>query len=370
VVSAGQSHAPEATERVGTEEIVALAGLRYFFVDTHLVKQSLRFTPYRQHGEEAEELLQQKLDPTQARDVYHTYYADGPLAYRNPVAVFPRDPRTGLQVWSGELGYPGDGEYLDFHKKRWPGGHRYWRVTDARTEMGQKQPYFPERALERTRVHAQHFAELVVDALRDQFNQEDPPILSAPFDAELFGHWWFEGPAWLEAVARAFAAPDNPVALTAAGRFLGNHPPTGFLELPEGSWGKNGSHEVWLNPETGWTWTHIYAAEERVGELANRDKWRDGGMGERIMKQLCRELLLLESSDWQFLITTESARDYAEMRFTTHLDQFKELEAIWHEFEKNGAITPHCHRRLVAIENRDNIFPDIDPGLWATRESE
>ena len=354
----------EAEERVGTEEVLALGGIRYFFVDTHLVHDSMRFTPYDRHAA----AMAGGLKDEELRDVYRPYYADGPLAKRNPVAAFPRDPRTGLQVWSGDHGYPGDGEYLDFHKKRWPGGHRYWRVTDTRADMALKEPYSPERAAERTKAHAEHFAGLVLGALRPHFQEQQPAILTAPFDAELFGHWWFEGPMWLEAVARAFAADDSQISLITAGEYLDAFPPTGFLELPEGSWGKNGDHEVWLNPETAWTWTHIYAAEARIREIASQDTWRDGGMGERIMKQLCRELLLLESSDWQFLITTESARDYAETRFMTHLDQLKELENLWNEFAMTSGLGADSNAALVAIENRDNIFPDIDPGLWAQRE--
>ena len=365
VVSEGSASTAAAFERIGVEEVVALGGLRYFFVDTHLVERSLRFTPYARQPQQFSTDLAGKA----IGDVYHPYYVDGPLAYRNPVAAFPRDPRTGLQVWSGEQGYPGDGEYLDFHKKRWPGGHRYWRVTDARIDMGLKEPYAPERAIARTRAHAEHFAGLVVDALRDELSEEKPPILSAPFDAELFGHWWFEGPVWLEAVARAFAHHALPVSLTTVGAYLEKHPPEGFLDLPEGSWGKNGNHEVWLNPDTSWTWAQIYAAEERVRSIASRDRWRDGGLGERILRQLCRELLLLESSDWQFLITTEAARDYAEMRFLTHLDQLHALETVWNEFETTGGLGPDAHERLRSIEVRDNIFPDIDPGLWARREN-
>lgn len=366
VASADAALSQPVTDRVGTEEVVALGGLRYFFVDTQLVERSLRFTPY----ESQSAACINALEDADLRSVYRPYFVDGPLAHRNPVAIFPRDPRTGLQVWSGEQGYPGDGEYLDFHKKRWPGGHRYWRVTDAKTDMGLKEPYSPERAAARTRVHAEHFTGLVLNALSPHMNVEEqsPPVLSAPFDAELFGHWWFEGPMWLEEVARAFARAGSTIALTTAGAYLDQYPPTGFLELPEGSWGKGGHHEVWLNPDTAWTWTHIYPAEQRVRNIASRDTWRDGDTGERIMKQLCRELLLLEASDWQFLITTEAARDYAEMRFMTHLDQLKELETVWNEFETTGALRAETYQRLLDIERRDNIFPDIDPGLWAQRE--
>ncbi len=137
--------------------------------------------------------------------IYHPYIVDGPGAETHPVTVFPRDPQTGLQVWSGDTGYPADGNYLDFHKKRWPGGHRYWQVTLAQSEMEHKQPYYPEEAQARTLVHAEHFADLVTASLQGVIDERQPPILASLFDAELFGHWWFEGPLWLEQVARIFA---------------------------------------------------------------------------------------------------------------------------------------------------------------------
>ena len=91
-----------------------------------------------------------------------------------PVTIFPRDPRTGLQVWSGDAGYPGDGNYLDFHKKRFPGGHRYWQVTGSKIDMAYKTPYYPEKAAARTKSHAEHYVSLVVDSLKSGFKDSGP----------------------------------------------------------------------------------------------------------------------------------------------------------------------------------------------------
>ena len=135
--------------------------------------------------------------------------------------------------------------------------------------------------------------------------------------------------------------------------------------MREGSWGAGGNNQVWMNAETNWTYTHIYAAEIYTREVCSQGKWQDSGVGLRIVQQLCRELLLLESSDWQSLITTGAARDYAEMRFLTHNDQFLELKSIWQAFEKDGSLNEHQSKRLAEIEYRDHIFPGIDPGLWA-----
>ncbi len=134
--------------------------------------------------------------------------------------------------------------------------------------------------------------------------------------------------------------------------------------MHEGSWGAEGNNQVWMNPETSWTYTHIYPAELYTREVCTAGHWRNSALGKRIMQQLCRELLLLESSDWQFLITTGAARDYAEIRFLTHNDQFNEIKAIWQSFESNGALTKAQEDRLAEIQHRDGVFPDIDPGLW------
>jgi 1,4-alpha-glucan branching enzyme len=134
--------------------------------------------------------------------------------------------------------------------------------------------------------------------------------------------------------------------------------------MEEGSWGAEGTHQVWMNPETSWTYTHIYPAELFIRDACTTGPWQNSPVGKRILQQLCRELLLLESSDWQFLITTGAARDYAEIRFLTHNDQFNEVKSIWQTFESTGALAKTDETRLSEIELRDSIFPDIDPSLW------
>ncbi len=140
--------------------------------------------------------------------------------------------------------------------------------------------------------------------------------------------------------------------------------------MPEGSWGAGGNNQVWLNPETSWTYTHIYPAELYTRDVCSAGKWRDTPLGTEIVQQLCRELMLLESSDWQFLITTGAARDYAELRFLTHNGQFLELKAMWQAYEQEGRLNADQAARLAAINMRDGIFPDIDPGFWVAGAQE
>lgn len=353
-------------DRIGVEQALSESKIEYFFVDTHLVEESERIpSPYELlNGQVPRDEALIRMTHEGHRSLYQPYYVDGPYDKRYATTIFPRDPRTGVQVWSGDTGYPGDGSYLDFHKKRWPGGHRYWRVTGPKLDMAFKQPYYPQEAAEKVKEHASHFVHLVYEALKDGFNDGIPPILCAPFDAELFGHWWFEGPLWLEAVARTLADYPTGLELTSCSEYLDKYPRAGFISMHEGSWGAEGTNHVWMNPETSWTYNHIYPAELYTREVATEGKWKDGGLGERIMKQLCRELLLLESSDWQFLITTGAARDYAEKRFNVHNEQFLEVKAIWQSFEKNGALNETEDRRLSELEIRDSVFPDINPSFW------
>ena len=365
------SDAPEGFDRIGIEQALSESKLDFFFVDTHLVEESEQIqSPY----ELASSIIPTSpdvdtLEHRSHRALYQPYYVDGPYSSGDenlrPATIFPRDPRTGVQVWSGDLGYPGDANYLDFHKKRWPGGHRYWRVTGTHIDMGQKEPYYPHDAEARIQTHAAHFVHLVYEALASGLQDEVPPILCSPFDAELFGHWWFEGPMWLEAVARMLHQNSNGIELTSCAKYLSQFPRGGSIAMHEGSWGAEGTNQVWLNAETSWTYTHIYPAELYVREVCTTGLWHETSLGTQIMQQLCRELLLLESSDWQFLITTGAARDYAELRFLTHNEQFLEVKGIWQAFESSGFLNEHQESRLAAINTRDGIFPDIDPSLWA-----
>lgn len=351
--------------RDGVEQFLSEYGLRFFYVDTHLVDSSSRFTPYEMLAGGVPVAMEEASEHPK-KNFYRPYYAESPDPAAH-VSFFTRDPRTSVQVWSGDHGYPGDASYLEFHKKRWPGGNRYWRITGPKTDLGLKEQYDPRIALERTRDHAKHFAHITAETLRTHGNNgAGVPVLTAPFDTELFGHWWFEGPEWLKNVVIELARPESQVKLISCPEYLAQYPPKAYVALPEGSWGADSNNSVWLNEDNAWTWTHIYPAELAVQQIANAGLWHGNEVATRLVKQLCRELLLLESSDWQFLITTKAARDYSEKRFNTHLEQFRALLDTWRRFEATHKISGEKLLELEAIELRDFVFPDINPDLWAT----
>ena len=279
--------------------------------------------------------------------------------------AFVRDPRTTVQVWSRDQGYPGEPHYLEFHKKHFPGGFRYWRVTGSGVDLGDKALYEPATAAERVQSHADHFLALIQSTLTEAARETGgaAPLVVSPYDAELFGHWWFEGPAWLEAVARRMAA--NGVKATTLAEVVDRGIPPGVTTLQEGSWGEAGDHRVWLNRETEWTWDRVYDVEQDLVEHVRRLADGHGSdLYRRVVSQACREALLLQASDWQFLITTLSARDYAERRFAEHYTEFKRLLEMADKLTQTGALGPEDEEVLRRLERDDFPFPDLDP-TWA-----
>ncbi len=280
-----------------------------------------------------------------------------------PVAAFTRDERTGIQVWSGDQGYPGDGWYLDFHKKHFPGGHRYWRVTAPSSDLGAKERYQPERAAERVPENADHFCSLVHELMVAHYDRTGKPgILCAPYDAELFGHWWFEGPDWLYHVLKGIDR--NPaVDLVTCREYLEAHTPEVAVSLPESSWGQGGFHWIWLNEWTSWIWRDVYADEAEMAQLAQLAARSDGAVAD-ILKQAARELLLLEASDWPFLISTWTARDYAERRAAFHHEAFTRLADIARRAAGGEGLSEAEQTFLADCRDRDAVFPDIDLKWW------
>ncbi len=345
--------------RPGLEEMLADHGLEYFIADSHLIAAATPIFLYRDYVPRAEAAPTAATPEVRSprRSPYHPYRVASRGGAGRAIAFF-RDPRTTLQVWSREHGYPGDFAYLEFHKKHFPGGLRFWRITDAGNDLGSKQPYDPEAARRQVGVHAAHFVELV----RETAAGAGPgTVVVSPYDAELFGHWWFEGPGWLEQVARLFeTAQVTPMTLAGA---LEVAPPPATVSLPEGSWGEGGDHRVWLNPDTEWTWDRVYSAEAEWVELLRLAEGAGGDL-RRVLAQACRELLLLQASDWQFLITTWAARDYAERRVAEHYAEFKRLAEIARTLAGGSPLTVEAADTLRRLEREDFCFPDLDPS-WA-----
>ncbi len=351
--------------RRGTEELLAAHHVNYFFTDLHLVRGGRPLSVYRDYFPRLRTVLGPEAQFLRRGD--RSPYASHRVASRGgtgDATVFVRDPETTLQVWSREAGYPGDASYLEFHKRHFPGGLRFWQVTDPKSDLGDKQVYVPERAAERTRAHAEHFTGKVRDVLASHAGEHGHPgVLCCPFDTELFGHWWAEGPQWLELVYRRLRG--EGVAPITAGGYLERYPAEGAITLLEGSWGEGGDHRVWLNKDTEWTWEVIYQAEADLWTLAATSSWQRVPVLRRIVAQLGRELLLLESSDWPFLITTWAARNYAETRLAEHHADFTRLLDMARRLQGGGSLSWEENEFLGSKEAQDFCFPDIAEHLEA-----
>ncbi|MBN1290441.1 MAG: DUF1957 domain-containing protein [Candidatus Latescibacteria bacterium] len=360
-------------KRKGVEEFLSENGIEYFIIDTHLLKGGKAIGVYLDRFSSLKQLWKnfesqyKPLDEDSAKSSHKLYYAAS-VEGKAPVTIFTRDPDTGLQVWSGEHGYPGDGAYLDFHKKHFPGGHRYWRVTSSKADLADKHVYEPEMVEARIRENAYHFKNLVRDISNGEGNSDGhPPIICAPFDAELFGHWWFEGPRWLYYVLKE-VANDPEIEAATMGEYRDENPAVEVVSLPEGSWGKGGFHWIWLNDWTKWTWKHIYNDERLMQEAARKYGDRHDEPVPSLLRLLARELVLLESSDWQFLISTWSARDYAEMRFSNHHSDFLKVLDLLNRAAEGKALSREERESVKEISERDSLFKHINPKWWAEVE--
>jgi 1,4-alpha-glucan branching enzyme len=368
-----QNLTPTEYERKGIEEFLSENGLKFFFVDTATLRGGKTIGIYIERFEGLRRLWEQfesqvKYRPEEEKSPYEIYLVGSGKPEKKPVAVLTRDPKTGLQVWSGEWGYPGDAWYLDFHKKKFPSGLRYWRVTNPKADLADKFEYEIEKVEERLEENSSHFVDLITATLKEHFDKTGKPgVLTAPYDTELFGHWWFEGSRFLKKV---FQKLNNSklVKPATASESIENLTPTTVVSLPEGSWGEGGYHYIWLNKDTEWTWRHIYPDEFKMRELAQKFHNLNDEKLIFMLKQLARELVLLQSSDWQFLISTISARDYAEMRVSLHHENFTRIAEIIERYASTGELKFEDWNFVVECAQRDKVFDEIDIKWWAEVE--
>lgn len=361
----------EGVWRPGLEEFLAGLGLRCFFVETKTIlgsrtllteAEDLPLGPYGEAEKRYRVAVGQ--GTVSAGNTFAPYWVagrDGQLT-EPPVAVIGRNERTGMQVWAAAWGYPGDADYREFHRKDEHSGLQYWRVTGPQVDLGAKDLYHPEWAAGKVAQHARHFAGLVAELLQEhRARTGEFGLISSNYDTELFGHWWFEGVEWIKQVLAALAA-DERVALTAACEFLTQHPPKESMALTEGSWGAGGTHWTWDNDTTHWMWAPIHGAERRMEALVAQYPQAES-RALAALNQAARELLLLESSDWPFLITTGQAGEYATQRFRSHLERFERLAALLEQGD-----VAQAEALAQELYQLDKVFPEIDYRWFASRQ--
>jgi 1,4-alpha-glucan branching enzyme len=339
---------PECGYEHGADRLLQEAGIRFFITETHGI---LFASPKPKYG------------------IYAPVYCtSGP-------AAFGRDVESSKQVWSSQEGYPGDFFYREFYRDigfdldysyvkpylhrdgiRTNTGIKYYRITG---KTNHKEPYIPEKALDKASEHAENFihnrkkqTEFLVSFM------DKKPIIVAPYDAELFGHWWFEGPDWINFLLRRIASDRNTISLITPSEYLERYPAHQTATPSLSTWGYQGYNEQWLNGSNDWIYKHLHKAAERMVELARTHADINGhSLKSRALNQAARELLLAQSSDWAFIMKAGAMVEYAVKRTKEHLVNFTKL---YNEIQA-GTIDPDW---LSSIENRDNIFPDIDYRIY------
>ncbi len=338
---------PECAYQPDLEQFLAEAGLGYFFVDTHGLLHANARPPYGVHT---------------------------PVLCPNGVAAFGRDAESSKQVWSSEEGYPGHPDYRDYYRDigfdldyayihpyiaatgdRKMTGFKYHRITGP-TDL--KELYQPKHAKAKAAAHASDFLfnrQRQIDRLAGRMDR--PPIVVAPYDAELFGHWWYEGPEWLNFLLRKIAGDQEVVDLITPREYLKRHPENPCATPAASSWGLKGYHAHWISDKNDWIYRHLHKAAERMIELAQRNP-QATGLEERALNQAARELLLAQASDWAFIMFAGTMVDYAVKRTKDHLLRFNRL----YEEIRKGRINKNW---LADIESKDNIFPHIDYRVYS-----
>lgn len=301
------------------------------------------------------------------------YGVFAPIYTPDGIAVFGRDPDASRQVWSKEEGYPGDPVYRDFYRdigfdldldyvrpylpspdQRGFTGIKYYSITGAGSD---KRRYDRALAVRRAGEHAAHFLQARLEQVRRlEGLTQHPPVLVAPYDAELFGHWWYEGPEFLDALVRQLAQ-QRTLSMITPWDYLSRYTTHQVATPMPSSWGEAGYWQVWVNETNAWILPHLRVAQERMSQLVRRHG-RSRGLTRRALQQAARELLLAQASDWPFILRTGTSPGYARQRIRDHLLRF---HALYDQL---------THARvdelwLTQLEQRDNLFPHVDPGYWA-----
>lgn len=333
---------PECGFTPGLDRILRDEGLRYFVADGH-------------------GLLLARPRPTAG--TYRPIFCPG-----SGVAVFGRDLETSVQVWSRERGFPGHPSYREFYRdigfdldaeylapfiqptgQRSFTGVKYHRITGPTDD---KDLYDPARAREQAGWHAAEF----VEGRRHQLRRAaaligHPALVVSPYDAELFGHWWYEGPEWLDALIRRTAPLAQDFRLVHLDGYLALHPTQIVAAPAQSSWGQGGFHEYWLNDRTEWLYPHLHRAAWQMVGLA-RTFPEASGLRRRALAQAARELLLSQASDWAFILRSGTSVEYARQRIQSHLRRFARL----HDDILRDDIDAHWLGRLERV---DSLFQEI-----------
>lgn len=337
---------PECAYSEGIDAILQEANLRWFVTDTHGL---LYARPRPRFGVFA------------------------PVFTPNGVAAFGRDFESATQVWSQQQGYPGDIDYRDFYRDigfdldwdyvrpylpspdhRGFTGIKYHRITGG---TGEKDVYRRDAALRKADEHAGHFLHARVDQMNRLLNvMERPPIVIAPYDAELFGHWWYEGPEFLNLFVRKAYYDQHSFTLITPNEYLRRYPTQQVATPSPSSWGEEGYYRVWLNDSNQWIYPHLQVAQTRMSELAA--KFPDPtGVQRRALNQAARELLLAQSSDWPFILRSGTSPEYATRRVKEHLLRFMMLyKQLTKKVIDEGW--------LGRVESIDNLFPNVNYRYW------
>jgi 1,4-alpha-glucan branching enzyme len=337
---------PECGYTPGIEQVLKEFGFEYFFVDSHGVENS---------------------NPA---PIFGTL---SPVLTTNGIAAFPRDKGSSRQVWSSTEGYPGDFDYREYYRDigydldledirpyihpkgiRHNTGIKYFRITG---QGDHKEIYNRDWARGKAADHANNFLQNLqkqVEYWSTKIGRK--PIIVSPYDAELFGHWWYEGPIWIDFLLRKLHYNQHTLKCVTPSEYLRMYSDFQVTNLPMSSWGRRGCADVWLREENDWIYPALHLAEQQMVALAEKYP-APNSIERRMLNQAARELMLAQSSDWAFIMDSKTMVDYAIRRTKQHVNRFFKLIDL---LQTNNIDESY----LANLEQLDNIFPKINYSVY------
>ncbi len=343
---------PELGYAPGIEKVLKINNIKYFYTAVH----SFLF---------AKEMPQ-----------YGIY---APVLCGSGINAFCRDIQSSNIIWSYDEGYPGNHAYREYYRDigfdmteeylgnlvyeggvRVNTGFKYYANTGKPKE--EKKPYDLAEAEIKINEHAENFIYNQLKHIKKLSRHMDrPPVITCLCDAQIFGHWWYEGTSWLEKVLRLAAKKGDEIKTVSAEDYIEKWPASQKHDLSFSSWGNNGYARIWCSGSNDWIYRHIHTVIEKMAELVKRFP-DEKGLKERALNQAAREVLLSQASDWPFIMKTGIAEPYAEKRVKEHIHNFL---VIYDNLCRNTVDTEW----LTGIEKENNLFPDIDYRIFLNGKS-
>lgn len=309
----------------GVEKILEKHQLHYFFV-------------------EAEAILNGSVLPSE--EEYNPVLIPGAQ-----VCAFGRSRLGRVQVWDAKIGYAGHPDFREYHFRHF--GLQLKRITTKLSN--EKGPYNPDNAEKTARHLAQDFYIKLCDQIKklENKNFQSMPLITCTYDAELFGHHWFEGPLFLEELLRECYRKSDYIGLTTPSHYLANRPNLPEVTPNPSTWGHEAFHLRWTAPKVAWTFRELDRADQILKQYLKKARHKEFNPKQnQAVQQMGAELIRSQSSDLTFVMISGDFEEDMQREILKYLDYFYVLK---HMIDNNNL----CEDFLLFRQHENDMFPEF-----------